>query len=504
MFGQARRSVVVVAVASVLAASSFAFGSLTSKSSLADTSIDRTVEVVAQQDGVVTSSKPRQNKASDAGLVAQKQAGVRKVSYLRFTVTKKALRSGKLVGAKVLLTPRQSVTAAVQLRVVRNNDWSERDLTYRSAPAVGAVIDTVGTGPVGTRWIDVSSIVKRAGTYSFALTASRGTATFSSSETSKAPSLLLRLKDKGTAGGPKPSPTQSQPGKPDPTPKPTTDPRGCKKRFPGDPCAGTMYYGASIEGGNINKLEAQVGRRVSVHRIYMTPRQKAASFAAHAAEATRAGRLPLMSTKVPGSWASVAAGKQDGWLIDRVKALANVNGPVWLALHHEPRGDGSASDWVNMQQHARKIIDKYSSNIALVGILNGWDFLQRGGHPEAFRMPVGTGVDIMGFDSYNPWAAGNGQKWKSVPETMSPGLTIQRWGYPTLVAETGLHVDGSNPGRAATWLRDQYNYGLAHDFLAISYFHSAKGSWDGSWALSGERLTAFGQNLARGTTARIS
>ncbi len=58
-------------------------------------------------------------------------------------------------------------------------------------------------------------------------------------------------------------------------------------------------------------------------------------------------------------------------------------------------------------------------------------------------------------------------------------------------------------GGQPTWLRDQYNYGLAHDFLAISYFHSSKGSWDGSWALSGERLTAFGQNLAKGTTARL-
>ncbi len=126
-----------------------------------------------------------------------------------------------------------------------------------------------------------------------------------------------------------------------------------------------------------------------------------------------------------------------------------MNGPVWLALHHEPRGDGVASDWVDMQQHARKLIDKYSSNIALVGILNGWDFLQRGGSPRSLPHACWHGVDIMGFDSYNPWAAGNGQAWKSVPETMSPGLTIQSWGYPTLVAETGLHVDSANPGRAA-------------------------------------------------------
>ncbi len=284
MFGQAKKSVVVVAVTSALAVSSFAYGSLTSKSSLADTAVDRTVGVVAQQDGVVTSNKPDLNQASDSGLVAQNQSGVRKVSYLQFRVTKQDLGTSKLVGAKVLLTPRAAINATISLKAVKDSSWTENRLTFRSAPAVGATLGEVSTGPVGTRWIDVSSVVTGVGTYSFALTATAGSATFSSSETTKAPTLLLRLQDKA-AGGPTKTPTPTQTGKPDPTPKPTTDPRGCKKRFPGDPCAGTMYYGASIEGGNISKLEAQVGRKVSVHRIYMTPQQKAAAFASQASAA---------------------------------------------------------------------------------------------------------------------------------------------------------------------------------------------------------------------------
>jgi hypothetical protein len=149
------------------------------------------------------------------------------------------------------------------------------------------------------------------------------------------------------------------------------------------------------------------------------------------------GRIPLISTKVPGGWASVAAGDQDAWLPVRIRALAKVDGPVWLALHHEPTGDGAPSDWVHMQQHARKLIDANSNNIELVGILNGWEFLKTNGHPEAYNMPVGSGVDVMGFDSYNPSSPTNGKKWRPVSNVFAPAVTIASGGYPTLVGEYG-------------------------------------------------------------------
>ena len=180
----------------------------------------------------------------------------------------------------------------------------------------------------------------------------------------------------------------------------------------------------------------------------------ASKFASRATADVAAGRIPLISTKVPGTWADFAAGKQDAWFVDRVKALAAVKGPVWLCLHHEPRNDGDPADWVKMQQHARTLIDANAKNIALVGILNGWDFLEKNGNPERWNMPVGTGVDIMGFDNYNPWSPTNGQDWKSAAYAMSPGVAIQAWGYPTLVAESGVRTDPANPGRAAQWMKD--------------------------------------------------
>ena len=278
----------------------------------------------------------------------------------------------------------------------------------------------------------------------------------------------------------------------------------CAARFPGDPCAGSLYYGASVEGGDPKTLESQVGTGLTLFRSYMQPSSSASKFASRAAADVAAGRIPLISTKVPGSWADVAAGKQDAWLTERVKALATVKGPVWLALHHEPRGDGDPADWVRMQQHARTVIDQHANNVALVGILNGWDFLQKGGNPGAYNHPVGTGVDVMGFDSYNPWSPTNGEEWKSAADTLAPGVAIADWGYPTLVGEYGVRDDAAQPDRASEWLRDAYEFGIEHDFVAMSYFNSSQNAPDGTWALDGARLEQFEANLRRQETASIA
>jgi hypothetical protein len=283
----------------------------------------------------------------------------------------------------------------------------------------------------------------------------------------------------------------------------TTPPPGaCAQKFPGDPsCSNRVFFGASVEGGDPATLEAQTGRKLSLYRSYMNASTTAAAMVSRARTDVAAGRIPLISTKVPGTWASVAAGQQDAWLLDRIRGLATVNGPVWLALHHEPAGNGPPADWVAMQQHARTLVKANSSNIALVGILNGWDFKQKNGDPAAFNMPVGTGVDIMGFDSYNGWSPTNGKAWQPAADVFAPGVTIQSWGYPTLVGEYGVRTDPANPGRAAQWLRDAYAYAYAHHFVGMSYFDSGNNSPDGTWSLDTERMLVFRANLNAVQTA---
>jgi hypothetical protein len=276
----------------------------------------------------------------------------------------------------------------------------------------------------------------------------------------------------------------------------------CSARFPGDPCD-KVYVGAAVTASDPSALEAQTGRKLSLFRSYMRANTPSTKFVSRATNDLANGRIPLISTKVPGGWASVAAGNQDAWLLERIRALAKVDGPVWLALHHEPTGDGAPSDWVAMQQHARKLIDANSKNIALVGILNGWEFIKKNGHPEAYNMPVGSGVDVMGFDSYNTWSPTNGKKWRSVADVFSPAVTIASWGYPTLVGEYGVRTDPSQPGRAAQWMSDAYDYAYEHGFVAMAYFNSGLNSPDGSWVMDAERLRVFQQNLNAAQTARL-
>lgn len=500
----------VIAVTGAFAVSSLTFAAVTSMTSSAGSDIDRTVQVAAGADAVVRSDAPTASQATSRVLSVANDKGVRKTTYLKFTVRAAALKQSSLVGAKLLLTSRTAVSSAVQVRTVASTGWNPSSLTFRNAPAAGTVVGEVSPGTSTIRWVDLSQQVTGPGVYAFALSTSSGSTGFASSEASGGPELVLRLKDDAsTTPTKKPQPTKSPTAQPSPTPSPTKPgggaqprPGQCKEDYPGDPCAGEMYYGASVEGGNPASLESKVGARLSLHRTYMQASTPAKSFASKASSDLAAGRIPLMSTKVPGSWAGVASGQQDAWLTERIKALAQVNGPVWLALHHEPRGDGNPADWVKMQQHARTLIDRHSDNIALVGILNGWDFLMNNGNPQAFKHPVGTGVHIMGFDSYNPFAPNNGDEFRSVEKTMSPGLTIQGWGYPTLVGETGVRSAAGDGGRAAKWLRDQFAYGVAHDFAGISYFDSTNNSTDGGWRLQGDLLTAFAQNLKSSAVAR--
>lgn len=274
--------------------------------------------------------------------------------------------------------------------------------------------------------------------------------------------------------------------------------------YPGQPRPGKMYYGSSVEGGNPAAWETANSSDLAVYRSYMSANDSPTNFTNRARDDVSNGRLPLISTKVPNdNWAAVANGSQDTWLLARIRALAAVPGPVWLALHHEPYGDGQPADWVRMQQHARQLIDANSTNITLVGILNGYDFKARDRNPSAWNHPVGTGVEAMGFDSYNPWSPTNGKNWQDASYVFSPGLVIQSWGYPTFVGEYGVREDPSNPGRAAQWMRDAYSYALQNNFVAISYFNSGQNSPDGTWELTGERLDVFVNKLRQPEVMRL-
>lgn len=489
------------------------------------TSTTGTLSVRVAADTYVSQAAPRQSHGSSTKLVASSKRGDRKVAYLKFAVRGIPAGASDVRATLVLSRTSHHLPKSLEVRTVASTGWTEGKLTRVTAPAVGKVVAKYRTDRKAvSQRIGLGRVIVRDGVLALAVTSSstKDVAIFRSKEAgSKAPRLELtyRVPVRPSARPsaiptaiPTASPTASPTATPDPsatpTPSPTATPglstAGCAPQFPGDPrCSGDMYYGASVEGGDPTTLESQAGHRLSLYRSYMHADTPVSRFVSRASADVAAGRLPLISTKVPGSWASVANGDQDAWLLERIRALATVRGPVWLALHHEPSGDGNPADWVRMQQHARRLIDANSTNIALVGILNGWDFKQRNGNPEVWNHPVGTGVDIMGFDSYNGWSPTNGKQWQDAADVLSPALTIAAWGYPTLVGEHGCRTDASQPGRAAQWMREAYAFGVSHGFVGMSYFDSGLNSPDGTWELDGERLPVFRTSLTSNTTARL-
>jgi hypothetical protein len=84
------------------------------------------------------------------------------------------------------------------------------------------------------------------------------------------------------------------------------------------------------------------------------------------------GMYPIMSFKTGSySWAQVAAGAADADLRALNVRLAALTCDVFVAVHHEPDGDGTAADWSAMQVHALPILG-VGADVKVGVIGNGW------------------------------------------------------------------------------------------------------------------------------------
>src|SRR5205814_4075200 len=107
------------------------------------------------------------------------------VTYLKFKFD--ALAAGASVkSASVTLTSDgHKFPATMKLSKVANTTWAEKTLTAKNDPTVGALVKSVSPKAADTTvTFDVSSVVKGAGTYTFAVTstATNDSAHFRSAE----------------------------------------------------------------------------------------------------------------------------------------------------------------------------------------------------------------------------------------------------------------------------------------------------------------------------------
>lgn len=262
--------------------------------------------------------------------------------------------------------------------------------------------------------------------------------------------------------------------------------------FPGDTRPGTLRWGASITGNGdpVARHEAAAGHPLGIRRTFWQSAQ-VDKMAATAKADLAAGRLPWVSVKPPGSWASVAAGQHDAWIVGVWAAVAALDGPVWLTLHHEPENDGPpAADWRAMQVRFAARRPTNASNVAFASILMAWTFDPRSGR-NPLDWWVANTFDIAGIDYYvesesSTDIATAGQGWlkaRAFYGDRGIAMAVGEW------ATRG--TDRAAADRMTAWfdhLAGSASDGKGARVVGASNFDS---TLNGGWQLAGEPLTRF-------------
>ncbi|MCB0919403.1 MAG: hypothetical protein KDC39_12650 [Actinobacteria bacterium] len=257
----------------------------------------------------------------------------------------------------------------------------------------------------------------------------------------------------------------------------------------GVPIRGQVLFGAST-GEDVGTFEAQVGGTLGIHRSYFGPDELAVAREVATADLS-AGRLPWISFKLPLSWAEMANGAGDDWARALTSVFGELPGPVWLAFHHEPEGDGELNDWLEMQRHLSAFVHD-APNLAFTLILSGYVQLFDENSQQSMDSywPGSDVVDVLAFDPYN-WYDTTSRSGRHTLEWTELDTVYDRivaWlnesgnaGVPWAIAETGYTdsaawlpeapaVDGTSPGSGAAWLERGYRDMKARGGVALSYF----------------------------------
>lgn len=273
------------------------------------------------------------------------------------------------------------------------------------------------------------------------------------------------------------------------------------------PTCGALLGAAYKSNTDPTRWEAELGRPLGVRRTYWAADQVRAAVTVASDDIT-AHRIPWISFKVPYRWADMAAGKGDDWVRDLATRLSRLDGPVWLAFHHEPEGDGEIAAWTSMQEHLAPIVRGLAPNVAYTAILTGLH--QVSGDPR-YRLDSvwpDTTIDVAGFDPYNWYGTRNAE---GVLDTTKVDMKktyfdpISRWaaakGVAWAVAETG-YTDAAHAADP-TWLPRTFEALTADHGVAMAYFDTSLNSestW--TWVLgSPAKRAAFATALSE--SARV-
>ncbi|MBR7743683.1 hypothetical protein KC207_10320 [Phycicoccus sp. BSK3Z-2] len=280
---------------------------------------------------------------------------------------------------------------------------------------------------------------------------------------------------------------------------PGTLSNGCEYSARGIPACGA-YVGAAV-GGNDDPatLEDRVGA-LGVRRTYWRADQRGEAVDTARSDLA-AGRLPWISFKLQVPWEEAAVGARDEWTRALADGLADLPGPVWVALHHEPEGDGDIAAWRTVQERLGPVLRERAPNVGFTVVLTGWNQVNG---PPAYaldRIWPRTTVDVAGFDVYQMYGVERGgtrvEEVTDLPrEYFAPfSAWAREKGVRWAVAETGT-TDTAADERPAL-LGETYAALVDAGGVAFTYFDSPLNSI-ADWTLRTEtKQEQFAEVLAR-------
>jgi beta-mannanase len=371
--------------------------------------------IAASEDAYVSSTRTGDNFGAIDKLVVGTSAGETRTAYVKFVVP--ALPAGAAVTQAHVTVRVDGPTDTSRLSAYPvTGAWSETTITggklpVTSATAAGSVLpkssDTFLT-------VDVSSTIKTAGTFSFALksAATNAVTRLRSSEyvtTEQRPQLAINYTVPTTA------PTKAPTTAPT-TAAPTTN---CTTGALLVPSCGVLW-GAAAGGFTdtprdqaLKDWEAMTGRTSTIYHTYHKGDEKFPTPAEIAMTTDPAHpRVLMLNWKVSynSTWAKTAAGAQDA----RIDAWANYvkttypTKKFFLVLHHEPENDvdataGSgmtAKDYAAMYRHVilRLRADKVTNVVNVLAYMGNEKWMAQSWWKDLY--PGDDVVDWIGLDSY--------------------------------------------------------------------------------------------------------
>ncbi|OLB76429.1 MAG: hypothetical protein AUI14_18825 [Actinobacteria bacterium 13_2_20CM_2_71_6] len=459
-----RRPVLAVLLPLAATTGALAFGA----SAFAAGTTSQVLTITASDDAYTSSARPAYNDGTVAKLVAGTQNGDALVTYLKFTVAKLPAGGTATKAELSLSRDEHHLPASLKLVKVADTAWSEKTLTFKNAPKLGTVVDTEApsANSAGVTF-DVSSVVRAAGTYSFAVTSSavNDVARFRASEYSTdRPTLKVTVTTAATPAlsSPKSTSSTSSPAPSASTPAPCTV---TDKLVP--TC--NILWGAAAGGFTntprdqaLKEFEAKSGRTAAIYHTYHFGDELFPTSAeiAMASDATKP-RLLFANWKVAAgtTWARVAAGAQDA-RIDRLASYlkANYTGKFFMTLHHEPENDVNATagsgmtakDYAAMYRHTvqRLRADGVTNAVFVIAYMSYEKWFNQPWWSDLY--PGDDVIDWIGVDAYltaGPTAFHNGPFSDLMDRTTDPAkfpgfykwATTSHPAKPVMLAEWGVN-----------------------------------------------------------------